>query len=594
MKQQSLIVIFTFTLSIFIGGCSVSTPVSQASGANLENNRYATLIQNMSANIIKGMKKHKVTGMSVALVDDGEIVWSQGFGYADKTNKRLVDGYTLFKAGSISKVFTATAIMQLVEQGKVDLDAPIQTYIPELKPKYHFRVDKTITLRLIMQHRSGLTGDKLAGMFNESPKRFETIIEYLHTVHHPYAPDTVTAYSNLATDLQGVVIERVTGMKYEDYMEQHIFNPLQMSTSTFDDSKVDQSLFSHAYFKHKQGIEYPLRDIPAGNLYTSATELSRFATMVLNQGQGVVRPSTLQQMLKPQQGSNEPHDIGPEFGLNWVIERPALKHLGQVAWHNGGTLHFMSEMVILPKQGLAAVVLSNTAGSIGFVEKTVDDILQEAAQIKNGIAKPGPRFYPGQPTATPEELLTTLPGHYATMMGGMEIKRKSGKLVGSVPGMSIQMQYLDNGWFQLKPHLFGFIPVPTKPDHIIRIHFKNKADTREIIADYHGMYLPAGISVPPYTIPDSWRSYLGSYLVELPTGDNPIMKTVKITEKDGYLFFEYKMNLLGGVRLTIRPISDDMAIIEGIGRGMQETIYMEKVGNEVYLRYNGYRSRKKL
>ena len=569
----------------------MTTPTKTFHNQSKNSDRYSDLKKELSAWIKKRMKKHKVTGMSVALMDDGEIAWAQGFGYADKRNKRPADAGTLYKVGSISKVFTATAIMQLVEQGKVDLDVPIQTYIPELNPKYHFEVNKPVTLRHIMCHRSGLSGDKLAGMFTRKPERFDSVIEYLNSVYSPYAPGTVSAYSNLATDLQAITIERISGERFEDYVEKHILKPLSMNTSTFDDERVDTKLLSKAYKRNKESYEPALRDIPAGNLYSSVLELNRFANMVVKNGGTILEPKTLEQMLIPQVSDGETHDMGLNFGLNWIIERPTLKYLGKVASHSGGTINFMSNFVILLEQGLSVAILSNSAASMGFVNELTDKILIEAARIKSGITKPEPEPQSAE-TPFPEYLQQQLPGYYATLAGAVKFNASENSVKAKLMGLTVNLKHHEDGWMSLHPKLLGFIPLSIKAVKNIRIKIDHANQRPVLTAKYQDSILPAGIKAESYSIPEAWRSYLGRYTVDQPKGDHKWLNHLKLTEKDGFLFVSAKIDSQGTIKYIIRPLSDDMAVIEGLGRGMQETITVDHSEHTPIVSYSGYCFRK--
>ena len=553
---------------------------------------YTSVRDNLIKEITRGMKNHKVTGLSVALQDGGEIVWAEGLGYSDKEQKISATPETLYKAGSISKVFTATATMQLVEQGLVDINAPIQTYIPELKPKYHFAVDKAITLRQIMTHRSGLSGDLIAGMFNEHPKRFDTVIDYINSVHAPYAPGTISAYSNIATDLQGVVIERVSGEKFEHYIKKNILTPLNMHESTFDDAQVNQTLMSRAYKRNKENKEYPLRDLPAGNLYTNVIELSRFANMVIENGAPVLKPESLSEMLSEQEADNELYDMGMKFGLNWVLDRPKLDHLGKVAWHNGGTLNFMSVMIILPEHDLSVVVLSNTAMSLPFIEEIADKILLKAAELKSGILAPK-EPEPVAKTPCPAGLLKNMPGTYATELGPVKVYTKGNKLEARVLFFKALLRHHSDGWLSPKLRLFGIIPMPANLSQGIRIKIGDLDDKELLIAEYQNRSIPAGVKVSPAPIPEAWRDCIGTYKLELPDGDFTWFKEVKLDIKENFLIAFVKIKGQGGGSFILKPISEDMALIEGIGRGMQETIYITRENDKLVINYGGYRLVKK-
>lgn len=130
--------------------------------------KYCELKEKLSSIISAEMKRHKITGVSIAVNDDGKTVWSEGFGYSDKEERIAATPHTVYRIGSITKVFTATAIMQLVEHGLLDLDKPVSDYLPEFTINTRFTQSKSITIRDLMTHHSGLPSDNLNGFYTRS------------------------------------------------------------------------------------------------------------------------------------------------------------------------------------------------------------------------------------------------------------------------------------------------------------------------------------------------------------------------------------------------------------------------------------------
>src|SRR5262249_34076443 len=161
----------------------------------------------LSEFINEQMREKDLPGISIALVDDQQIVWQKGFGYADPKAKKPADEKTIYRVGSVSKLFTDIAIMQLVEQGKLDLDAPVTRYIPEFQPRN--TSGKAITLRELMSHRSGLVRETPIGSyFDPNPPTLTKTIASLNNTPLVYPPDTRTKYSNAAIATVGYILER--------------------------------------------------------------------------------------------------------------------------------------------------------------------------------------------------------------------------------------------------------------------------------------------------------------------------------------------------------------------------------------------------
>jgi CubicO group peptidase (beta-lactamase class C family) len=177
------------------------------------------------------LKQDDIGGATVAVVKDGRLLFAKGYGYADVEKKKPVSAQeTLFRPGSISKLFTWTAIMQLFEQGKLDLDRDINDYLDFKIPE---AFGKPITLKNVMTHTPGFE-EQIKDLFSVNPLT-PNLGQYLKT-HIPariYPPGTVPAYSNYATAVAGYIVERVSGRPFEEYIAENIFKPLNMTHSTF-------------------------------------------------------------------------------------------------------------------------------------------------------------------------------------------------------------------------------------------------------------------------------------------------------------------------------------------------------------------------
>jgi len=184
--------------------------------------------------IQKEMKDKGIVGLSVALVDDQRIVWQKGFGYADRENKIAATPQTVYRAGSISKLFNAMAVMKLVEAGKMDIDQPLSTYLPEFSINSRFGSIDGVTPRTIITHHSGLPSDWIDGMWGENPMPFTRLVQVIKDEYVAYPPNTVMSYSNLAVTLLGHGVQRVSGQPYDQFIDQSLLEPMGMNDSRFE------------------------------------------------------------------------------------------------------------------------------------------------------------------------------------------------------------------------------------------------------------------------------------------------------------------------------------------------------------------------
>ena len=300
---------------------------------------YRPAIEVLERFISHEMADKDLPAVSIALVDDQQIVWTKGFGFADPVKKTPVAAETIFRVGSVSKLFTDIAIMQLVEQGKLDLDAPVTRYIPDFRPRNPF--GKEITLRQLMSHRSGLVREPPVGNYFETtePSLAQTVAS-LNQTERVYAPESRIKYSNAAIATVGYVLERTQKEAFAKYLKRSVLDPIGLQDSSFEPTPAIKELLAKAYMWTLDGrvFEAPKFELgmsPAGSMYTTVTDMGRFMSTLFAGGQGpkgrMLKSSTLDQMWTPQfapAGQKTGYGIG--FGINEVDGRRAIGHGGAI------------------------------------------------------------------------------------------------------------------------------------------------------------------------------------------------------------------------------------------------------------------------
>jgi CubicO group peptidase (beta-lactamase class C family) len=311
------------------------------------------------------LERSDVAGATVLVMQDGETLLQKGYGFSDLKAGRPVDPVsTMFRLASISKLFTWTAAMQLVEQGKLDLDADVQRYLD-----FVLQGAKPITLRNLMTHTTGFE-ETVRDIIVTDPKKFLALREFLIT-NQPqrlFTPGTVPGYSNYAVGLGSYIVQRVSGERFEDYVTAHLFAPLGMTHSTFfqPPPQTLQNLPSQGYpastIKPAIGFEL-FSPAGAGGISSSAADMGRFGQMLLGggelDGQRILKQDSLAEMWKPQFRANEQL---PPIGLGFYqVWRNDLKWIG----HQGDLVAFHSLFFVEPQQKLVLFISYNSAGSAG-------------------------------------------------------------------------------------------------------------------------------------------------------------------------------------------------------------------------------------
>jgi CubicO group peptidase (beta-lactamase class C family) len=313
-----------------------------------------------------------IPGAVVVVVKDGQILTARGFGYADVEKRKPVDPErTLFRPGSVSKLVTWTAVMQQVEQGKLNLDADINTYLDFKIPPLD---GAPVTLRQVMTHTAGFeeAAKEIIDYFPaKTPKLGDLLKAWVP--HRIYAPGTTPAYSNYATAVAGYIVERVSGLSFDDYVEQKIFKPLAMKSASFRQPlpAALEPHMSRGYAKPGQPAE-PFEIVgpaPAGSLSASGTDMGRFMLANLQygelDGQRILSQATASTML------NSPLDKVNPRSLIADLNRMELGFFEtningrSVVGHLGDTEAFHTSLHLYMKEGVGFYVSFNSAGKGG-------------------------------------------------------------------------------------------------------------------------------------------------------------------------------------------------------------------------------------
>ena len=308
------------------------------------------------------LKQNDVAGATVAIVKDGKLLFARGYGYADVEKKKPVSPEeTLFRPGSISKLFTWTSVMQLYEQGKLDLDRDVNSYLDFKIPD---AFGKPITLKNIMTHTPGFE-EQIKDLFAPGTTA-PSLGDYLKT-HIPkriYPPGTVPAYSNYATAVAGYIVERVSGRPFNDYVDENIFKPLGMTHSTFAQPLPQQlaPLMSNGYQLGSDPAK-PFEVIgpaPAGSLSSSATDMAQFMMAHLQDGQlgnaRILKPETARLM----HSRLFAFDDAANAMCYGFYEESKNNH--RIIGHGGDTVYFHSDLHLVLDSGLGFFVSYNSAG----------------------------------------------------------------------------------------------------------------------------------------------------------------------------------------------------------------------------------------
>ncbi len=507
---------------ILISGCSTAPQKPD----QIRPGNYDYLKEHISWLTKKEMKKNQVMGVSIAIIDNQKIAWAQGFGYADIKNKVPATSETVYRIGSISKLFTVMATMQLAEQGKVDIDQPLKKYLPQFSIKNRFPDSGAITLRAMMTHHSGLPNDMPKGAFTSEPP--STLLYRLKDEYIAYPTNYVLAYSNVAMALLGLVVEQVSDIEFCEYLDQSFFASIGMQQSSFKLTSEIKSLLSHGYRNGKENKQIHLRDVAAGSMYSNVLDLSRFIKMLFAKGKvgerQVLQPGTIDEIFRPQ---NEAVtlDFEQRIGLGWFLIY-AGKTRVKVATHAGNMPLFHTTLAILPEKKIGVVVLTNSAEGRRIYDKIAGEALKLAIEAKTGnsIEKREHKVTPPDKTAS-EEMLQAFVGKYATLSMLGSVERNNNTLNAHVEGYRFQLIPSSNGRFGIGRKWLSIFSLKKIGDlelAKVQVRRMDFAGRELLIIRYDGQHWFTAEKIDPLPLPDAWENALGKYQVINPDPESSI------------------------------------------------------------------------
>lgn len=310
------------------------------------------------------LERADIAGAVISIVKDGKVIFAKGYGYSDvKTKQPVSPGDTLFRPGSVSKLFTWTAVMQQVEQGKLDLDRDINDYLDfKIPPKF----GKPITLRNLLTHTPGFS-ETAKDMWVSDPKKLTSLHTYLvnHMPARIFPPGSTPAYSNYGATLAGYIVQRVSGKPFDQYVADNIFKPLDMQHCTFDQPLPPNlaKFMSEGYQTASEGAKKfeLVQPWPAGSSSVSAIDMTHFMLAHLQNGEyngaRILKPQTVQLM-----HSRQALPAGDALNAMCLGFYEETRNGHRIIGHGGDTLYFHSDLHLMPDANLGFFVSYNSAG----------------------------------------------------------------------------------------------------------------------------------------------------------------------------------------------------------------------------------------
>jgi CubicO group peptidase (beta-lactamase class C family)/D-alanyl-D-alanine dipeptidase len=365
------------------------------------------------------MRDKALPALSIALVDGHRIVWARGFGEADSVHHVPATAETVYRVGSVSKLFTDIGIMQLVEQRRVDLDAPVSRYLANFHPANPFGAP--ITVRELTSHRAGLVREPPVGnYFDTTSPPIDATVASLNSTTLIYRPATHIKYSNAGIAVVGDVLQHVGKQPFASYLATQVLSPLGMDESAFELTPALAPRLAVGYMWTYDGRRFvapgfQLGESPAGSLYTTVTDLCRFMSAMFARGQGsrarVLRPATLESMWVPQfapAGSRTGYGIG--FGIDTLDGH-------RIIGHGGAIYGFATDAQMLPDDSLGVAVVTTLDATNVVASRVAMAAIRAMLAVRDH--HPIPAWTPTAPTPATEA--AQLAGRYVSDSLSLEL-----------------------------------------------------------------------------------------------------------------------------------------------------------------------------
>lgn len=410
MKKRLLSILVTAliaTLLLPAGAFAAETNVPVLSGGSLEK------LAAEKAELIT--QKYQTASIQYALIDQGKITISGQTGLNDADGKIPLTSNTLYGIGSTSKMFTAAAVMMLVDQGKVNLDTSLAEYIPDFKMKDERY--KLITPRMLLNHSSGLPGSSLGSAFlfeDNDPYAHDTLLKQLSAQSLKADPGAFSVYCNDGFTLAEILVERVSGMDYTAFIHQYLTGPLQLGHTKTPKDQLDASKMAALYYPTYQGQlpNQTVNVIGAGGIHSTAEDLVQFADIFMKDSKNRVLS---EQSVHAMEQEEYKKGLWPEeadnsvvnYGLGWdTVKLFPFNDYGIKALAKGGDILLShASLVVLPEQNMAAAVLSS-GGSSSINQMLATELLLQSLKQKGAVKefKPAKSFDKPDKTEIPDSM----------------------------------------------------------------------------------------------------------------------------------------------------------------------------------------------
>lgn len=574
------------SLAIAMAGAMTVALVAGCGTTGSGHSAPGTLPEVVDAAIRAAIRAQRIVGMSAVVVSGGRRVLAAGYGFADRERRIPVTVDTVFPIASVTKLFTATAVMRLVERGAIDLDAPVSRYLPQLE---RAGTGREPTVRELLTHHSGLTGNIMEGfeLKQPDPAAFRDMPRLLAALPPAGVPGTVFAYCNAGYSLLGCLVEASGGTGYVDAVSSGILEPLDMSRTRFLVSPTDVAGTAMGWEGRTPVPAYPIRDLPAGGLLSTAADMERFMGYVMDRGRdGVLGRDAFDEMMR-RQNAGVALDGDFSIGLGYWLIKP-FDTEDAFASHAGDIPPFHTVLVTIPDRRIGVFLAVNSSRDSSALVALAIEIVRAVYVAETGRPVVDPP--PAPRVRLDRDDLADLAGRYASPLGLLDIRAAHGRLLTRVSGFPVEIIPRADGTFTAELSLLGLASIPVAP--LRKVCFSRLESGGRTYLRITALGIMAGVAekLPPMKVPQAWKVRTGRYAIVQRSANGsyrwPRDVSLEIDGRTGLLCLSYTF---AGQRsaFPLRVNGDREAVIAGTGTGLGDAVRAREEAGEVYLEWAG-------
>ncbi|MEM5617891.1 serine hydrolase domain-containing protein [Pseudomonas aeruginosa] len=546
---------------------------------------YGEVIDYLQRHIRREMERQDVPGLALALVDDQQLVWARGFGYADRQHK---DQRQRAHRIPRRRPVQATDRQRDPATGRTRptlLDAPLQDTLREFYVRSRFHADQSeadraITFRRLLSHQSGLPGEHLPPLFGERPNSLGQLPAKVSGVWLSNPPGTQVAHSNLGYELVGAAIERNTGKHFEQHMREHLLDPLQMTRSSFARNALPQAQRARGYSGGGGGRPAPPPPATSRSTTCGAARSTSAASSACCSPTGATRSASFSGNTPSRRCSASRTPAMPWTSTARWAWPGSLSPCGSAPLEGGirhyeyasATRGFSAHLILLPEQRLAAIVMSNADDSGSLTASLARQAASLMLQVKQGARRPAVQPTPRAPRTEGAE-----PGGPATAIRSLRNPprpdspvRARGSPVRGFRRTTRGTVARHLGLAADEKRLLGFWPVGVDSAGQLQLDVVSYDQRRILVSRRHDQTAYLGERIEPTSLPQAWNEAVGTYRVAS-TGRHSYLNGLSIRIEDGFLLVRGQAGGTRSGEFILQPIDSAHAVLAGSGQGLGDT-----------------------